>query len=139
MTDGPYIDPTAVVDDGAEIGVVIEDDVFCGPSCVFTNILTPRAFVGRMDDVQKTVVRTGASIGANATIICGVTLGRYSMIGAGAVVTSDVPDYAVVVGNPARSMGWVSRTGDRLGDDLVCPRTGERYVETASGIAPAEG
>ena len=108
-------------------GVTLEDDVFCGPSCVFTNVLTPRAFVERKDEFASTLVRRGATIGANATIVCGVTLGRYCMIGAGAVVTHDVPDYALVVGNPARFLGWVSRAGARLGDDLTCPRTGEQY------------
>lgn len=108
-------------------GVVIEDEVFCGPSCVFTNVLTPRAFVERKDAYAPTRVGRGATIGANATVVCGVTIGRYAMIGAGAVVTRDVADHALVVGNPARRLGWVSRSGERLGDDLVCPRTGERY------------
>lgn len=114
--------------------VTIEDDVFLGPSCVFTNVLTPRAFIDRKAEFAPTLVRRGATIGANATIVCGVTIGRYAMIGAGAVVTKDVADYALVVGNPARTMGWVSRTGERLGDDLVCPRTGERYRETDKGL-----
>lgn len=114
--------------------VTLEDEVFCGPSCVFTNVLTPRAFVERKDEFLPTLVRRGATIGANATVVCGVTIGRYSMIGAGAVVTRDVKDHALVVGNPARFLGWVSRTGDRLGKDLVCPRTGERYRETETGL-----
>lgn len=109
-------------------GVTLEDEVFCGPSCVFTNVLTPRAFVERKDEFAPTLVRRGASIGANATIVCGVTIGRYAMVGAGAVVTRDVADHALVVGNPARPIGWVSRTGERLGSDLICPRTGEAYV-----------
>ncbi|WP_143272539.1 acyltransferase, partial [Brachyspira hyodysenteriae] len=107
-------------------GVTIEDDVFCGPSCVFTNVLTPRAFVERKQEFARTLVRRGASIGANATIVCGVTIGRYAMIGAGAVVTKDVKDHALVLGNPARPRGWVARAGEVLGPDLVCPRTGER-------------
>jgi UDP-2-acetamido-3-amino-2,3-dideoxy-glucuronate N-acetyltransferase len=111
-------------------GVTLEDDVFCGPSCVFTNVLTPRAFVERKSEFLPTVVRRGATIGANATIVCGVTIGRYAMVGAGAVVSRDVPDFALVVGNPARRIGWVSRAGERLGSDLVCPRTGERFGET---------
>lgn len=111
-------------------GVTLEDDVFCGPSCVFTNVLTPRAFVERKNEFAPTLVRRGATIGANATIVCGHTIGAYAMVGAGAVVTRDVPDFALVVGNPARRIGWVSRTGDRLGPDLICPRTGESYVET---------
>jgi UDP-2-acetamido-3-amino-2,3-dideoxy-glucuronate N-acetyltransferase len=183
MTDA-FIHPTAVVDDGAEIGagaklwhfvhvlsgckigpgsilgqnvmagprvtigtgckvqnnvslyeaVTLEDEVFCGPSCVFTNVLTPRAFVERKDEFLPTLVRRGATIGANATILCGVTIGRYAMIGAGAVVTRDVADHALVVGNPARFTGWVSRTGERMGPDLICPRTGEAYTETDTGL-----
>lgn len=120
-------------------GVTLEDEVFCGPCCVFTNVLTPRAFVERKHEFLPTLVKRGATIGANATIICGVTIGRYAMVGAGAVVTRDVPDHAVVVGSPARRAGWVSRTGERLGPDLVCPRTGERYVETDNGLAPEDG
>ncbi len=108
-------------------GVELEDDVFCGPSMVFTNVLTPRAFVDRKQEFATTRVCQGATIGANATVICGVTIGRFAMIGAGAVVTKDVSAYQLVVGNPAHPAGWVSRTGDRLGDDLVCPRTGARY------------
>lgn len=109
-------------------GVTIEDDVFCGPSAVFTNVRTPRAFVERKDEFEPTLVKRGVSIGANATIVCGVVIGEYAMIGAGAIVTADVPSYALVVGAPARFLGWVSRTGERLGDDLVCPRTRERYI-----------
>lgn len=119
-------------------GVVLEDEVFCGPSCVFTNVLTPRAFVERKDEFAPTRVCRGATIGANATIVCGVTIGRYAMVGAGAVVTRDVPEYALVVGCPARRLGWVSRTGERLGDDLICPRTGERYRETEGRLVPIE-
>jgi UDP-2-acetamido-3-amino-2,3-dideoxy-glucuronate N-acetyltransferase len=114
-------------------GVTIEDDVFLGPSMVFTNVLTPRAFVSRRDEFAPTLVRRGATIGANATIICGNAIGRYAMVGAGAVVTYDVPDFALVVGNPARRIGWVSRIGERLGADLTCPRTGETYRETDDG------
>ncbi len=115
-------------------GVTLEDDVFCGPSCVFTNVLTPRAFVERKDEFAATLVRKGATIGANATVVCGNTIGRYAMIGAGAVVTKDVPDHALVVGNPARHIGWVSRTGDRLDDSLICPRTGEAYRFSENGL-----
>jgi len=115
-------------------GVTLEDDVFCGPSCVFTNVLTPRAFVERKDEFAPTLVRRGATIGANATIVCGVTIGRYAMIGAGAVVTKNVPDHALVVGNPAHFIGWVSHTGERLNSDLVCPRTGMLYQETENGL-----
>jgi UDP-2-acetamido-3-amino-2,3-dideoxy-glucuronate N-acetyltransferase len=117
-------------------GVMLEDEVFCGPSAVFTNVLTPRAFVERKEAFSPTLVRRGATIGANATIVCGVTIGRYAMVGAGAVVTRDVADHALVIGMPARPVGWVSLTGERLGPDLVCPRTGERYAETEDGLAP---
>jgi UDP-2-acetamido-3-amino-2,3-dideoxy-glucuronate N-acetyltransferase len=116
--------------------VTLEDDVFCGPSCVFTNVLTPRAFVERKDEFAVTVIKRGATIGANATIVCGHTIGSYSMIGAGAVVTKDVSDYALVVGNPTHRIGWVSRTGERLGSDLICPRTGERYLEHNGVLRP---
>jgi len=115
-------------------GVTLEQGVFCGPSCVFTNILTPRAEVERKDEYTPTLVRRGATIGANATIVCGNTLGCYCSIGAGAVVTKDVPDHALMVGVPARRVGWVSRSGDILGADLICPRTQERYRETDHGL-----
>lgn len=115
-------------------GVTLEDDVFCGPSMVFTNVLTPRAHVERKEEFAPTLVRRGASIGANATIICGNEIGAYAMIGAGAVVTSTVPAHALMIGAPARRAGWVSRSGERLGDDLICPRTGERYAEHADGL-----
>lgn len=136
------IGPRVSIGDGCKIqnnvsvyeGVTLEDGVFCGPSCVFTNVLTPRAFVERKSEFSPTLVGEGASIGANATIICGVTIGRFAMIGAGAVVTHDVSDHALVVGCPARAIGWVSRTGERLGPDLICPRTGERYRESESGL-----
>jgi UDP-2-acetamido-3-amino-2,3-dideoxy-glucuronate N-acetyltransferase len=108
-------------------GVELEDDVFCGPSCVFTNVKTPRAHVSRKHEFQKTLVKRGATIGANATIICGNTLGEYCMIGSGSTVTKDVPPYALWLGSPAKPFAWVSRRGARLGDDLVCPESGERY------------
>ncbi len=114
-------------------GVTVEDEVFLGPSMVFTNVLTPRAFVERKNEFAPTLVRRGATIGANATIVCGNTIGRYAMVGAGAVVTHDVSDYALVLGNPARQIGWVSRSGERLGSDLTCPRTGEKYRESNGG------
>lgn len=115
-------------------GVTLEDDVFCGPSCVFTNVLTPRAAVERKSEFRTTRVGRGATIGANATIVCGHNLGEYSMVAAGAVVTKDVPAYALVAGVPAQPIGWVSRAGERLGNDLVCPRTGETYVLEAEGL-----
>jgi|HubBroStandDraft_1064217.scaffolds.fasta_scaffold00141_29 UDP-2-acetamido-3-amino-2,3-dideoxy-glucuronate N-acetyltransferase len=114
-------------------GVTLEDEVFCGPSAVFTNVLTPRAQIERKAEFAPTLVRRGATIGANATILCGNEIGRWAMIGAGAVVTRDVPEFALMVGNPARRIGWVSRSGERLGPDLCCPRTGERYRETPEG------
>ncbi|HSC17968.1 MAG TPA: acyltransferase [Rhizomicrobium sp.] len=119
-------------------GVLLEDDVFCGPSVVFTNVRLPRAHVSRKAEFQPTVVRRGASLGANATIVCGHEIGAYAMIGAAAVVTRDVPPHALMVGNPARQMGWVSRSGDRLGADLVCPRTGERYAIAEGGFLQQE-
>lgn len=114
-------------------GVELADDVFCGPSCVFTNVNNPRSFVNRKAEFRKTVVKRGASIGANATIVCGHSLGAYSFIAAGAVVTNDVPDYALMAGVPAKRIGWMSRVGERLGADLRCPATGVQYVETADG------
>lgn len=119
-------------------GVVLEDDVFCGPSVVFTNVLTPRAFIDRREEFTATLVRRGATLGANATVVCGVQIGEYAMVGAGAVVTRDVASYALVVGNPARQVGWVGRAGERLGDDLVCPRTGERYELAGACIHPVD-
>ena len=111
-------------------GVVLEDGVFCGPSCVFTNVVNPRAEIERKSEYRTTRVRHGATIGANATIVCGHTVGRYSFIAAGATVTSDVPDYALMGGVPARRIGWMSQAGARLGEDLVCPVDGTRYRET---------
>jgi UDP-2-acetamido-3-amino-2,3-dideoxy-glucuronate N-acetyltransferase len=116
-------------------GVILEDDVFCGPSCVFTNVVNPRSHVIRKHEYQPTVVREGASIGANATIVCGVTLGRYCFVGAGSVVTRDVPDYAMVYGNPARLRDWMCCCGIKLGlgtsvDELTsaqCQACGRRY------------
>ena len=100
-------------------GVELEDGVFCGPSCVFTNVNNPRAEIERKSEFRKTLVRRGATIGANATIVCGHTLGAYSFIAAGAVVTGDVPDFALMAGVPARRIGWMSKAGGRLGPDLV--------------------
>ena len=109
-------------------GVELEDDVFCGPSCVFTNVANPRSFIERKNEFSTTLVKKGATIGANATIVCGVTLGEYCLIGAGAVVTKNVKAFALMTGVPARQTGWVSRNGIVLADDLVCPETGERYI-----------
>lgn len=135
-----FVAASVVVGDGVRIqnnvslydGVVLEDDVFCGPSCVFTNVINPRSQYPRRNEYQKTLVRRGATLGANATIICGATIGRYAFIGAGAVVRGDVPDYALMLGVPARQVGWMSRHGYRLpapGEDgmMVCPGSGWRY------------
>jgi UDP-2-acetamido-3-amino-2,3-dideoxy-glucuronate N-acetyltransferase len=112
-------------------GVICEDDVFLGPSMVFTNILNPRSAIIRREQYVKTIVKRGASIGANATIVCGHDIGEFALIGAGAVVTKDVPAYALIVGNPARQIGWVSEYGHRLKFDdqnnAVCPESGEKY------------
>jgi UDP-2-acetamido-3-amino-2,3-dideoxy-glucuronate N-acetyltransferase len=111
-------------------GVIVEDDVFLGPSMVFTNVINPRSHVNRKDEYKKTLVRKGASIGANATIVCGVTLGKYCFVGAGSVVTRDVPDYALVYGSPARVRGWMCQCGEQLkfeGDRAVCEVCGDTY------------
>lgn len=113
-------------------GVICEDDVFLGPSMVFTNVINPRSAVNRKSEYKKTVVRKGATIGANATIVCGIEIGAYAFIGAGAVVTRSVPPYALMVGNPARQTGWMSEYGHKLKFDneglAVCPESGERYI-----------
>ncbi len=112
-------------------GVICEDDVFLGPSMVFTNVINPRSAVNRRSEYRKTIVRKGATIGANATIVCGIEIGRFAFIGAGAVVTRNVPPYALVVGNPARQTGWMSEYGHKLKFNnegyAVCPESGERY------------
>jgi UDP-2-acetamido-3-amino-2,3-dideoxy-glucuronate N-acetyltransferase len=120
-------------------GTVIEDDVFLGPSCVLTNVLNPRSQVNRHNVYEKTVIRKGATIGANATIVCGVELGRYCFIAAGAVVTKNVPDYALMTGMPARQVGWMSRHGIKLSKPdvngvMVCAESGYRYKEVQKGI-----
>jgi len=118
-------------------GVICEDDVFLGPSMVFTNVINPRSHILRRDQYQKTLVKRGASIGANATIVCGNEIGEFAFIGAGAVVTKDVPAYALVVGNPGRLVGWMSAYGHRLhfNDDgiAVCPESNEKYKLTDEG------
>jgi len=113
-------------------GVELEDDVFCGPSCVFTNVMNPRSHVSRKAEYRRTLVRRGATIGANATVICGSTLGAYAFIGAGAVVRGDVPDYALMVGVPARRVGWMCQCGERLAlrsAEAECAACGARYRE----------
>ncbi len=114
--------------------VTLEDDVFCGPSMVFTNVYNPRSAIERKNEYRDTLVRQGATLGANCTIVCGATIGRYAFVGAGAVINKDVPDFALVVGVPGRQIGWMSRYGEQLdlplqGDgETTCPHSGERYV-----------
>ncbi|HCY42715.1 MAG TPA: N-acetyltransferase [Prolixibacteraceae bacterium] len=113
-------------------GVICEDDVFLGPSAVFTNVINPRSAIARKNEYKQTLVKKGATIGANATIVCGITIGRFAFIGAGAVVTKDIPDYALVVGNPARQSGWMSEFGHKLKFNTegiaVCPESHEQYL-----------
>jgi len=121
-------------------GVELEDDVFCGPSCVFTNVMNPRSHVPRKNEYRRTLVKRGGSIGANATIVCGVTLGEYAFIGAGAVVTADVPAYGLMVGVPARRVGWMCQCGERLhpagggGGGATCAACGASYQESAGSL-----
>jgi len=123
-------------------GVICEDFVFLGPSCVFTNVLNPRAFINRKKEFKQTYIRKGATIGANATIVCGHEIGAYALIGAGAVITKDVKPYALMVGNPAKQIGWVSRAGLRLVFDsenlAQCPETKEKYKLTEQGLCCVE-
>lgn len=120
-------------------GTVVEDDVFLGPSCVLTNVTNPRSQVKRHSLYEKILIKRGASIGANATIVCGITIGRYAFIAAGAVVAKDVPDYALMVGVPGRRVAWISRHGHILKNPdkngiMICPESGFRYKETAPGV-----
>ena len=114
-------------------GVTIEDGVFCGPSCVFTNVINPRSEIARKDEYRQTIVRRGSSIGANATIVCGHELGEFCFIAAGAVVTGDVLPHALMAGIPARQIGWVSKAGARLENDLVCPLENVSYRINEAG------
>ena len=121
-------------------GVELEDDVFCGPSMVFTNVVNPRSHVPRKDEFRQTLVRRGATIGANATVVCGHTLGRFCFVGAGAVVTRDVKDFALVVGNPAKQIGWMCQCGERLAmtnHAATCGRCGTRYREQQGELVTA--
>ena len=130
-----YIDNNTVVGNGCKIqnnvsvynGVILEDGVFCGPSMVFTNVINPRAFIERKSEFKTTLVQQGATIGANATVLCGATIGAFALIGAGSVVTKDVPAYALIYGVPARRTGWVCRCGVILADDLACADCGDEY------------
>jgi len=119
-------------------GVTLEDGVFCGPSMVFTNIFNPRAEIRKMGQVRPTLVKKGTTIGANATVICGATLGRYAFVGAGSVVTRSVKDHALVAGNPARQIGWACQCGERLPDDLMCSSCGNLYEEAVDGLRQKE-
>jgi UDP-2-acetamido-3-amino-2,3-dideoxy-glucuronate N-acetyltransferase len=135
---GPDVD----IGDGCKVqnnvslykGVSLGKYVFCGPSCVFTNVNTPRAAINRMEEIAETPVGDHATIGANATIVCGHSIGAYCLIAAGAVVTKDVPPFALMAGVPAKRIGWVSRAGEVLENDLTCPRTGETYREVGETL-----
>jgi len=118
-------------------GVTLEDDVFLGPSCVFSNVKHPRAHVARTDSFERTLVCRGVTIGANATIICGITIGEYALIGAGAVVTRDVPAFGLMIGMPARRVGWACRCGETLAQNLVCTSCGDVYIEDHGKLAVA--
>lgn len=143
-----YIDRNVVIGDAVKIqnnvsvynGVVIEDDVFLGPSVVFTNVINPRSFIERKEEFRPTIVQKGASLGANATILCGIRIGAYAMAGAGAVVTRPVPAYGLVMGNPARLVGWVSRAGHKLqfsaAGEAFCPGSGEYYRLENGNVFP---
>jgi len=140
------IGPSASIGDGCKIqnnvsvyeGVTLENDVFCGPSMVFTNVVNPRAEISRRHEFEKTLVRRGATIGANATVLCGLTIGQYAFVGAGAVVTRDVADYAVVVGNPARRTGYACRCGEKLPDgnwrESACSSCGAAFVRDGDKV-----
>ena len=143
------VGPCVIIGDNVKIqnnvsvykGVTLEDNVFCGPSCVFTNVINPRSFIRRMDNLLPTLVKKGASIGANATIVCGHSIGRYAFVGAGAVITSNVPDYALCYGNPARCKGWVCECGVKLNlknNKAKCAECGKQYKKTGDILLCAE-
>jgi len=141
------IGPNATIGDGVKIqnnvsvyeGVTLEDHVFCGPSMVFTNVINPRSEIPRMKELKPTLIKRGTTLGANATILCGITVGQYAFIGAGAVVTKDVPDYALLVGNPARMAGWMCACGVKLqmdGNQGRCPGCTKQYTKDSQGVQP---
>ena len=144
------VSPGVVLGNGVKVqnnvsiytGVTCEDDVFLGPSCVFTNVINPRSAIERKEQYRATHIERGATIGANATIVCGHTIGKFALIGAGAVVTKDVPAYALVVGNPSKQIGWVSEYGHRLIFDAhgeaVCPESGQRYRLKNNAVEPVD-
>jgi UDP-2-acetamido-3-amino-2,3-dideoxy-glucuronate N-acetyltransferase len=146
------VSPQCVIGDNVKIqnnvsiytGVILEDDVFCGPSMVFTNVVNPRSHVSRKDEYRETLVKKGASLGANSTIVCGHTIGAYAFVGAGAVVTRDVPGYALLVGNPARIAGWMCHCGVKLASGAeppaaaACTACGTRYRRSATGALTPE-
>jgi UDP-2-acetamido-3-amino-2,3-dideoxy-glucuronate N-acetyltransferase len=149
------ISPQVIIGDNVKIqnnvsiytGVILEDDVFCGPSMVFTNVVNPRSQVSRKDEYRTTLVKRGASIGANATVVCGYTIGRYAFIGAGAVVTRDIPDFALVVGNPGRINGWMCQCGIKLplsrdtqkDEEATCKACSTAYVKRGSVVRETSG
>lgn len=148
LGQGVFVADDVVIGDNVKIqnnvsvfdAVTLEDEVFCGPSMVFTNVHNPRSAVPRKAEYRKTLVRRGATLGANCTVVCGTTIGRYAFVGAGAVVSRDVEDFALVVGVPARRIGWVSRHGERLvfvNDAAACAATGEHYVLRAGACVLA--
>lgn len=140
------IGPEVTIGNGCKIqnnvsvykGVTLEDEVFCGPSMVFTNVFNPRAAIRRMDELRPTMVKKGATLGANCTIVCGITIGRHAFIGAGAVVLRDVPDHALMVGNPAKRVGWMCACGTKLDGDLTCGGCGNRYRSDEGRVQPAQ-
>lgn len=137
-----FIGSKAVVGDNVKIqnnvsiydNVILENNVFCGPSSVFTNVINPRSFIERKNEYRTTIVKEGASIGANATIVCGVTLGKYCFIGAGAVVTKDIPDYALIYGVPAMIRGWVCECGEKLDKEYKCNRCNKKYKKEGNRL-----
>jgi UDP-2-acetamido-3-amino-2,3-dideoxy-glucuronate N-acetyltransferase len=150
LGQGVYVGNDVLIGDNVKIqnhvsvydAVTLEDDVFCGPSMVFTNVHNPRAAVPRKAEYRRTLIRRGATLGANCTVVCGTTVGEHAFVGAGAVVSRDVPAFALVVGVPARRIGWMSRHGERLGlpasgqGEAACPATGERYRLDGDTLTP---